>query len=156
MLLHDKLLKLLPLHLLLFLVLVLILNLVLISLLHRHPNDIAGIASFPYPWSAPFIVWSKIVNIIVSELICSITSPELAFGNSKFNIGPANIHIPTVHGNPISIDVNNENDVFLVIVFLSFIAFAADIAGTSAVANATFIDRGKLVSVSTFPPNIPY
>ena len=156
MLLHDKLLKLLPLHLLLFLVLVLILNLVLISLLHRHPNDIAGIASFPYPWSAPFIVWSKIVNIIVSELICSITSPELAFGNSKFNIGPANIHIPIVHGNPISIDVNSENDVFLVIVFLSFIALAADIAGTSAVANATFIDSGKLVSVSTFPPNIPY
>ena len=35
-------------------------------------------------------------------------------------------------------------------------ALAADIVGTSAVANATFIDNGRLVSVSTFPPKIPY
>ena len=39
---------------------------------------------------------------------------------------------------------------------VSFLAFAADIAGTSAVANATFIANGKLVNVSTFPPKIPY
>lgn len=125
-------------------------------LLLRHPRDSAGIPNLPYPCNAPFIVWSNIVNIIVNELICNISSPELAFGYNRFKIGPANIHIPIVHGNPISIDVNSENDVFLVIVFLSFIALAADIAGTSAVANATFIDSGKLVSVSTFPPNIPY
>lgn len=102
------------------------------------------------------MVWSNIVKIIVSELICRITSPELAFGNNRLKIGPANKHIPTVHGNPINIDVNKENDVFCVIVFLSFLALAADIAGTKAVANATLIDNGKLVNISTFPPNIPY
>ena len=66
------------------------------------------------------------------------------------------MYIPTVHGKPINIDVNKENDVLFVIVFLSFLAFAADIAGTKAVAKATFIDNGKLVNVSTFPPKIPY
>lgn len=85
-----------------------------------------------------------------------MTSPELAFGNSKFSIGPANKNIPTVHGRPINIDVKSENDVFSVIVFLSFLAFAADIAGTSAVAKATLIESGKLVNMSTFPPSIPY
>ena len=35
-------------------------------------------------------------------------------------------------------------------------ALAAAIAGTKAVENATFIDKGKLVNVSTFPPKIPY
>ena len=54
------------------------------------------------------------------------------------------------------VDNNNENDVFCVIVFLSFRAFAADIAGTNAVAKATFIANGNVVNVSTFPPNIPY
>lgn len=77
-------------------------------------------------------------------------------GNNKLKIGPANINIPTVHGNPINIDINNEKDVFSVIVFLSFLAFAADIAGTNAVENATFIESGKLVSISTLPPKIPY
>ena len=52
------------------------------------------------------------MNIIVSELICNITVPELALGYNKFNIGPANIHIPTVHGNPISIDINNVKVAF--------------------------------------------
>ena len=136
--------------------LVLILNLKWVLRLLRHPSDIAGIINLPYPCNAPFIVWSKIVNIIVNELICNINSPELAFGNSKFNIGSANIHIPTVHGNPISIEISKENDVFFVIVLLSFFAFAADIAGTSAVEKATFIESGKLVSISTFPPKIPY
>ena len=144
------------LHLLLFLVLVLKLGLISALRLLRHPSDTAGIINFPYPCSIPFIVWSSIVNIIVNELICNTTAPELAFGNNKSNIGPANIHIPIVHGNPINIDVNNENDDFSVMVFLSFFAFAADIVGTSAVANATLIDNGKLVSVSTFPPKIPY
>ena len=51
---------------------------------------------------------------------------------------------------------SRENDVFSVIVLLSFLAFAADIAGTNAVAKATFIESGKLVNVSTFPPKIPY
>ena len=117
-----------------------------------HPSAIAGIANLPYPCSAPFIVWSSIVNIIVSELICNITEPALAFGNSKFNIGPAKMHIPIVQGSPINIDISNENDVLLVIVCSSLLAFAAEIAGTNAVANATFIDSGKLVSISTFPP----
>lgn len=57
-----------------------------------------------------------------------------------------------MQGKPINIEINNENDVFWVIVLLSFLAFAADIAGTSAVENATFIDNGKLVNISTFPP----
>ena len=144
------------LHLLLFEELVLKLNSRLTLQLLRHPNEIAGILSFPYPCSAPFIVWSSIVNIIVKELICNINAPSLAFGNNKFNMGSANINIPAVQGSPINIEVNNENDVFLVIVLLSFFAFAADIAGTSAVENATFIDNGRLVSISTFPPNIPY
>lgn len=61
-----------------------------------------------------------------------------------------------MHGKPISIEISNENDVFCFIVFLSLLAFAADIAGTNAVENATFIDKGRLVSVSTFPPKIPY
>ena len=95
------------------------------------------------------------VKIIVSELICNTTSPELALGNNKFKIGPANTHIPTVQGSPINIDVINEKDVFCVIVFLSFFAFAAEMAGTKAVAKATLMDKGKLVSISTFPPNIP-
>lgn len=96
------------------------------------------------------------VKMIVNELICSTISPELALGNSKFKIGPANKHIPTVQGSPINIEVISENVVFSVIVFLSLLAFAADIAGTKAVENATLIDNGKLVNISTFPPNIPY
>ena len=74
-----------------------------------------GIISFPYPCKAPFIVWSNIVKIIVNELICNTTSPELALVNNKFKIGPANKHIPIVHGRPINIDVNNENDRKIVI-----------------------------------------
>ncbi len=101
------------------------------------------------------MVWSNMVKIIVNELICKITSPALALGNNKFKIGPANKHIPTVQGRPISIEISNENDVFSVIVFLSFFALAEAIAGTNAVAKATLIDNGKLVSISTFPPNIP-
>ena len=96
------------------------------------------------------------MNIIVKELICNITSPELAFGYNKFSIGPANMNIPIVHGSPINIESNNDDDAFCVIAFLSFLAFADDIAGTSAVENATFIDSGSVVNVSTFPPNIPY
>ena len=102
------------------------------------------------------MVWSNIVNKIVNELICSITVPLLAFGYNKPNICSANMHIPTVQGKPISIEISSENDVFCFIVFLSFLAFAAAIAGTNAVENATFIDSGKLVNVSTLPPNIPY
>ena len=37
-----------------------------------------------------------------------------------------------------------------------FFAIAADIAGTSAVANAILKDNGKVIRVSTFPLNIPY
>ena len=96
------------------------------------------------------------VKITVKELICNIVSPELAFGNNRLSIGPANKHIPMVQGSPISIEVSKEKDVFCVIVFLSFLAFAADIAGTKAVAKATLMDKGKLVSISTFPPKIPY
>ena len=118
----------------------------------RHPNATVGTINFPYPCNAPFIVWSNIVNIIVKELICNIASPALAFGNNKLKIGPANINIPTVHGNPINIDINNEKDVFSVIVFLSFLAFAADIAGTNAVENATFIESGKLVAYQLYHP----
>lgn len=129
----------------------LILNLKLTLQKLRHPKEIVGIINFPYPCRAPFIVWSKIVNIIVNALICKTTSPELAFGNNKLRIGPANTHIPIVHGKPINIEINNEKDVFSDIVFLSFFALAADIAGTKAVENATFIDKGKLVSISTFP-----
>ena len=136
--------------------LVLKLSLKLILLILRTPNEIAGTLNKPYPWSAPFIVWSNIVNNIVKELIWSIKVPSLAFGYNKSSIGPANIHIPTVHGNPISKETRNEKVVFLFIVFLSLFAFATEIAGTNAVANATFIESGKLVKVSTFPPNIPY
>ena len=102
------------------------------------------------------MVWSNIVNNIVRELTCNITVPLLAFGYNKFKICPAKIHIPAVQGKPINIDTNNENDVFLFIVFISLLAFAAAIAGTNAVEKATLIDNGKLVKVSTFPPNIPY
>ena len=102
------------------------------------------------------MVWSNIVKIIVKELICKTIAPELAFGNSKFKIGPANTHMPTVQGSPINIDVSNEKDVFCVIVFLSFLALAAAMAGTKAVENATLMDKGRLVSISTFPPNMPY
>lgn len=122
----------------------------------RHPKATVGIISFPYPCNAPFIVWSNIVNKIVNELICKITAPLLAFGYNKPKICLANMHIPTVQGKPISIEINNENEVFCFIAFLSFFAFAAAIAGTNAVENATFIDKGKLVKVSTLPPNIPY
>ena len=69
----------------------------------------AGILNFPYPCKIELIVWSNIVKIIVNALICKTSVPELAFGYSKFSIGPANIHIPTVHGSPISIDINNVN-----------------------------------------------
>ena len=85
-----------------------------------------------------------------------MTVPSLAFGYNKFSIGPANKHIPIVHGSPISIETSKEKDVFCFIVFLSLLAFAADIAGTKAVENATFIDKGRLVKVSSFPPKIPY
>lgn len=136
--------------------LVLILDLRLVSQLLRHPKAIAGTLNFPYPCSIALIVWSSTVNNIVNELICNTTAPELAFGNNKFNIGPANTNIPTVHGNAINIEVNIENEDFFTIVFLSFLALAAEIAGTNAVEKATFIDSGKLVSISTFPPSIPY
>ena len=119
-------------------------------------SDIVGIISFPYPCNIPFIVWSNIVNIIAIALICNIKAPSFAFGNNKFSIGCANINIPIVHGSPINIDTNSENVAFSVIVLLSFLALAADIAGTSAVAKATFMANGNVVSVSTFPPNIPY
>ena len=133
-----------------------ILNLILVLQLLRAPSDIVGIINFPYPCKAPFIVWSKIVNNIVIELICNIIAPSLALGNNKFKIGSAKTYIPTVHGNAINIETNKENVVFSFIALLSFLAFAAEIAGTSAVENATFIAKGKLVRVSTFPPNIPY
>ena len=132
------------------------LNLIPISQLLRTPRDIAGIISLPYPCNAPFIVWSNIVNNIVNELICRIAAPELAFGNNRFSICSEYIHIPTVHGNAINIETNKEKVVFSFIVFLSFFALAAEIVGTRAVENATFIAKGKLVNVSTFPPKIPY
>ena len=47
-----------------------------------------------------------------------------------------------MHGRPINIDVNKENEVLFVIVFLSLFALAAAIAGTNAVEKATLIDRG--------------
>lgn len=65
------------------------------------------------------------------------------------------MYIPTVHGSPINIDINKENLVFSLIVLKSLFALAAAIVGTKAVAKATFIDSGKLVKVSTFPPKIP-
>ena len=120
------------------------------------PREIVGIRKRPYPCKAPFIVWSNIVNKIVRALICKITVPSLALGYSKLSIGPANTHIPTVQGRPINIEIRKEKVVFLFISFLSLLAFAAEIAGTNAVANATFIDNGRLVRVSTFPPKIPY
>ena len=141
------------------LLLVLKLNLKLILLLLRTPRDIAGIANFPYPCSVPFIVWSIIINIISNALICNIDAPCVAFGNNKFKIGSANIHIPIVQGSPINIEISNENDDFSLISFLSFLALAAEIAGTNAVAKATFIDIGidigSVIKVSTFPPKIP-
>lgn len=123
---------------------------------HRNAREIVGIINFPYPWRVPFIVWSNIINIIVKELICKTDAPAVAFGNNKFKIGLANMHIPIVQGSPINIDMSNENDALFVISLLFFFAFAAEIAGTSAVAKATFIDNGSVISVSTFPPNIPY
>lgn len=99
------------------------------------------------------LVWSNIENITDIEIICSNNAPSFAFGYNKSNIGCANIIIPITQGNPINIDVNSEKDVLLVAVFLSFLALAADIAGTNAVANAIFIASGRFVNVSTFPLN---
>ena len=95
-------------------------------------------------------------DITETEINCNNNAPWFAFGYNKFKIGCAKTIIPTTHGRPINIDVNNENDVLFVAVSLSFLALAADIAGTSAVANAIFIASGKLVNVSTFPLNCPY
>ena len=61
------------------------------------------------------MVWSKMVKIIVNELICNTSVPELAFGYNKLSIGPANIHIPIVHGSPINIDINSVNVDFCLI-----------------------------------------
>ena len=91
-----------------------------------------------------------------TDINCNNNAPSFAFGYNKFNIGCANTIIPTTQGKPINMDVNNENDVLLVAVSLSFLAFAADIAGTNAVAKAILIARGKFVNVSTFPLNCPY
>ena len=134
----------------------LILNLKSVLQLLRQANAVAGTITLPNPCNAPFIVWSNIVNIIVNELICNIILPAVAFGKSKLSICCAKIHIPIVHGSPISIEIKSENDVLLVAVFVSFFALAAAIAGTSAVANAILIESGKLVKVSIFPANIPY
>ena len=79
-----------------------------------------------------------------------------ALGYNNFNIGSANTHIPIVHGNPINIDTNSENDVRFVAVCVSFLALASAIAGTNAVANAIFTDNGNPINVSTLPLNIPY
>ena len=67
-----------------------------------------------------------------------------------------NINIPAAHGNPINIVINIEKATLLFAVFISFVALAAAIAGTNAVANAMLKDNGSDVSVSTFPVNIPY
>ena len=123
---------------------------------HPIPNAVAGIITFPNPCNAPFIVWSNIENITDTDISWSNSAPSFAFGYNKFNIGCAKTIIPTTHGNPINIEVNNENDVLFVAVSLSFFAFAADIAGTNAVANAIFMASGKFVTVSTFPLNCPY
>ena len=96
------------------------------------------------------------LDIIVNAATCNSPPPALAFGYSKLSIGCANMHIPIVHGSPINIDTNNENEVLLVAVSMSFFAFASAIAGTNAVANAMFTDNGNPISVSTFPLNIPY
>ena len=123
---------------------------------HPIPNAVAGTITFPNPCNAPFIVWSNIENITDTDISCNNSAPSFAFGYNKFNIGCAKTIIPTTHGNPINIEVSNENDVLLVAVSLSFFAFAADIAGTNAVANAIFMASGKFVTVSTFPLNCPY
>ena len=56
----------------------------------------------------------------------------------------------------IIIDNNIEKDIRFAAPFLSPCAIAADIAGTSAVENATLNDSGNVISVSTFPLSIPY
>ena len=81
---------------------------------------------------------------------------SLAFGNNKLIIGCANTIIPNVQGSPIIIVVNNENDILLLAVRVSFFVINADTDGTSAVANAILNDNGSVASVSTFPDNIPY
>ena len=120
-------------------------------------NDvIAGTIILPNPCNAPFVVCIRTANIIVKENICSKNPPSVAFGNNKLIIGCANTIIPNVQGSPIIIVVNNENDILLLAVRVSFFVINADTDGTSAVANAILNDNGSVASVSTFPDNIPY
>ena len=113
------------------------------------PKAVAGTITFPKPCKPPLIVWFKTENIIVKAATCNSVAPLLAFGYNRFNIGPANTHIPIVQGKPISIDTNKENEVRLVAVVVSFLAFASAIAGTKAVANAIFTDTTYDVVSST-------
>lgn len=117
---------------------------------------IAGTITFPKPCNAPLIVCARTVKIIANELICSKRVPEDCAGNNSFNIGSANIYIPTVQGSPINIVTKIEKLTLLLAVVISFLALAYERAGTSAVANAMLKDSGNDVNVSTFPLNIPY
>lgn len=117
---------------------------------------IAGVIISPNPCNAPLIVCANTENIIVIALICNNRLPFVAFGNNNSNIGCENIIIPTVHGNPISMDISMENDILLLALSLSPFAMDEEIDGTNAVANAILNDNGNVISVSTFPLNIPY
>ena len=60
--------------------------------------------------------------------------------------------IPNVQGSPIIIVVNNENDILLLAVRVSFFVINADTDGTSAVANAILNDN-KIVAISSIDAN---
>ena len=61
-----------------------------------------------------------------------------------------------MQGSPIKMVVSIENDILFLHVLISPMAFADEIVGTSAVANAILNDIGRVTSVSTFPLRIPY
>ena len=61
-----------------------------------------------------------------------------------------------VHGRLINIVANIENFILLIAWVISPLAWAAEIVGTSVIANAILKEYGKTTKPSTFPLKIPY
>ena len=119
-------------------------------------RQIPGTYNFPSPWSEPYIVCATTENTNTQHCICKSHAPSVAFGNISAKILLASKNIPAAHGNAIRTEVLSEKLILLTAASLFFLAIALDINGTNATENATFIDNGTDINISTFPSKIPF
>ena len=73
-------------------------------------NAIAGICTFPNPYSPPSTTQFSDTNIIVIVLKTNILDPFEAAGQISFRIGSASATKPAAHGIINKIEAKNEND----------------------------------------------